>query len=99
MVNLGLTTPEMAAAVLRDDVVLSPAMVKQEVDRYTFDSPGQATSYYYGYMHLFQLRAQIELKLGPRFDRRKFNDFVLSQGMLPPDLMQKAVEAEFLPGF
>ena len=97
MVNLGLTTPERVAAVLRDDVVLSRAMVKQEVDRYTFDSPGQATSYYYGYMRLMQLRAQTELTLGPRFDRKKFNDFVLSQGMLPPDLLRKAVETDFIP--
>ena len=98
MVNLGLTTPERAAAVLQDDVVLSRAMVKQEVDRYTFDSPGQATAYYYGYMRLMQLRAQTELTLGPRFDRKKFNDFVLSQGMLPPDLLRKAVATDFIPG-
>ncbi|MEO8751590.1 MAG: DUF885 domain-containing protein [Casimicrobiaceae bacterium] len=99
MVNLGLTTPERVAEVLRDEVVLSPAMVKQEVDRYTFDSPGQATSYYYGYMRLMQLRAQTELTLGPKFDRLTFNDFVLSQGLLPPDLMQQAVETEFIPRF
>jgi Bacterial protein of unknown function (DUF885) len=99
MVNLGLTTPEKAATVLRDDVVLSRAMVKQEVDRYTFNSPGQATAYYYGYMRLMQLRAQTELALGPKFDRKKFNDFVLGQGMLPPDVLRKAVETEFIPGF
>ncbi len=98
MLNLGLTTPERAAAVLRDDVVLSKAMVKQEVDRYTFWAPGQATSYYYGYQRLMQLRAQTELALGRQFDRRKFNDFVLSQGVLPPALLKKAVEAEFIPG-
>ncbi len=97
MLNLGLTTPEKAAAVLRDDVVLSQAMVKQEVDRYTFWAPGQATSYYYGYLRLMQLRAQTELALGQKFDRQKFNDFLLSQGLLPPDLLQKAVETEFIP--
>ena len=99
MVNLGLATPERVAEVLRDDVVLSRAMVKQEVDRYTFDAPGQATSYYYGYMRLMQLRAQTELTLGPKFDRLKFNDFLLSQGLLPPDLMATAVETEFIPRF
>lgn len=99
MVNLGLTTPEKAATVLRDDVVLSRAMVKQEIDRYTFNSPGQATSYYYGYMRLMQLRAQTELALGSRFDRKKFNDFVLGQGLLPPDVLRKAVETEFIPRF
>jgi uncharacterized protein (DUF885 family) len=97
MVNLGLTTPESAAAVLRDEVVLSRAMVKQEVDRYTFNSPGQATAYYYGYMRLMQLRAQTELTLGPKFNRKKFNDFLLGQGMLPPDLLRKAVETDFVP--
>ena len=98
MINLGLITPERAAALLSDEVVLSRAMVKQEVDRYTFWDPGQATSYYYGYMRLMQLRSQTELALGPRFDRQKFNDFVLSQGLLPPNLMQKAVEMDFIPG-
>ena len=97
MVNLGLMSPDRVAAVLRDDVVLSRAMVKQEVDRYTFDNPGQATAYYYGYMRLMQLRTQAQLALGPRFDRKKFNDFVLSQGLLPPDLMRQAVETEFIP--
>lgn len=98
MVNLGLTTPERAAAVLSDEVVLSPAMVKQEVDRYTFIAPGQATAYYYGYMRLMQLRGEIELTLGSRFNRQKFNDFVVSQGLLPPNLMQKAVETDFISG-
>ena len=97
MLNLGLTTPERAAAVLRDDVVLSKGQVKQEIDRYTFWAPGQATSYYYGYMRLMELRAQTELELGERFDRKKFNDFVLSQGVLPPALIKKAVETEFIP--
>ena len=97
MLNLGLTTPERAAAVLRDDVVLSTGQVKQEIDRYTFWAPGQATSYYYGYMRLMELRAQTELELGERFDRKKFNDFVLSQGVLPPALVRKAVETEFIP--
>jgi uncharacterized protein (DUF885 family) len=45
-----------------------------------------------------QLRAQTELTLGPRFSRQKFNDFVLSQGLVPPDLLRKAVETDFIPG-
>lgn len=96
MLNLGLIAPERAAALLTDDVVISSAMVKQEIDRYTFWAPGQATSYYYGYLAFMQLRTQAELALGARFDRRKFNDFVLQQGFLPPALMKKAVETDFI---
>jgi uncharacterized protein (DUF885 family) len=59
--------------------------------------PGQAGSYYYGYSRLLQLRAEAELALGSKFDRLKFNNFVLDQGMLPPDLMAKAVRERLLP--
>ena len=44
--------PEQAKALLMDDVVLSEAMATQEVERYTFRAPGQATTYFYGYTRL-----------------------------------------------
>ena len=34
------------------------ANVRQELDRYTFRSPGQATSYFYGYSRILELRAE-----------------------------------------
>ena len=48
MVNLGQITPDAAQQFLMDEVVLSEPMAKQEVDRYSFRAPGQATSYFYG---------------------------------------------------
>ena len=42
-------------------------------------------------------RAETELALGDRFDRQRFNDFLLDQGLLPPDLLAKAVREEFVP--
>ena len=60
-------------------------------------APGQATSYFYGYTRWMQLRAETELALGPKFDRLRFHDFVLSQGLLPPDLMSEAVRTQFVP--
>ncbi|WP_375772386.1 DUF885 domain-containing protein [Archangium gephyra] len=96
MVNLGLLTREEAGRVLTEEVGLSEAMVRQELDRYTFRSPGQAGSYFYGYTRLMELRAETELALGPKFDRQAFNNFILDQGLLPPDLMAKAVREEFL---
>jgi hypothetical protein len=97
MLNLGMITPEAARQFLQQEVCLSPAFAKSEVDRYTFLSPGQATSYYYGYSRIMQLRGETEVKLGTAFDRQKFNDFILSQGLLPPDLMKKAVDEIFIP--
>jgi uncharacterized protein (DUF885 family) len=97
MLNLGLTDRDTAFAVLTDQVGLSKAMARQEVDRYTVNSPGQAGSYFYGYSRIMQLRAETELALGKRFDRKAFNDFLLDQGMLPPDLLAKAVREDFVP--
>ncbi|PWK85825.1 DUF885 domain-containing protein [Fulvimonas soli] len=97
MLNLGLITRERAHDVLVRDVGLSEAMARQELDRYTFDSPGQATAYFYGYMRLQQLRLETELALGPKFDRQAFNDFVIDQGLLPPAQLAEAVRTQFIP--
>ncbi|MCF3649803.1 DUF885 domain-containing protein [Synoicihabitans lomoniglobus] len=97
MLNLGLITRDEAARVLREDVGLSSAMVTQEVDRYTFRAPGQATSYFYGYQRLMALRTATEVTLGAKFDRMAFNDFIIGQGLLPPELLAAAVRNEFIP--
>jgi hypothetical protein len=89
-----LWTPEKARAFLQKDVGLSPAFATEEVDRFTFRSPGQATAYFYGYSRLLELRAAAEKQMGDKFDAQKFHDLVLAQGLLPPDLLRKAVLAE-----
>lgn len=94
--QMGKVTVEEAKRVLEEDVVQSKAMAKQETDRYTFRAPGQATSYFYGYVKLMDLRREVESKLGPKFDAMRFHDFVLDQGLLPPALLRKAVLAEFV---
>jgi uncharacterized protein (DUF885 family) len=97
MLNLGRLEPAAAEAVLREQVMLSKAMTRQELDRYMFRAPGQAGSYFEGYTRLQQLRAETELALGSRFDRLAFNDFLLAQGLLPPDLLARAVREELVP--
>ena len=77
--------------------MLSHAFAKEEVERFTYRSPGQANSYFYGYTRLLALRKQTEAALGARFDQQKFHDFILAQGLLPPDLMQKTVLDDFIP--
>ena len=93
----GKVTPAQAYEVLEKDVMLSHAFAKEEVERFTFRAPGQANSYFYGYTRLLALRKETEAALGAKFDQRKFHDFILSQGLLPPDLMRKAVLDGFVP--
>jgi uncharacterized protein (DUF885 family) len=95
--QMGKVTPEQAYKVLEDDVVLSHAFATEEVERFTFRSPGQANSYFYGYTNLLALRKETEAALGKKFDQKKFHDFILAQGLLPPDLMRKAVIEDFVP--
>lgn len=97
MLNLGQTDREQARRLLIDGVGLSEAMATQELDRYTVRSPGQACSYFYGYTRILELRMQTELALGDKFDRLAFNNFLLDQGLLPPDQLAAAVNEVFVP--
>jgi thiol-disulfide isomerase/thioredoxin len=96
--QMGLVAPEDAVRFLQEEVVLSEPMARQEVERYTFRAPGQATSYFHGYTRFMELKSRVELLLGPKFDRMRYHDFVLAQGLLPPDLLAKAVMEVFVPG-
>ena len=78
--------------------MLSDALARAEIERYTFRGPGQATSYFNGYLRLMELRAESELLLGKRFDKQAFHDFILAQGLLPPALLRQAVQQTFVPG-
>jgi hypothetical protein len=92
----GKIQPADAFRVLEQDVVQSHAFAEEEVERYTYRSPGQANSYFYGYTKLIALRKDVEAKLGNKFNQKKFHDFILAQGLLPPDLMRKAVMEDFV---
>jgi hypothetical protein len=92
----GKVTPAEAKALLMHDVGQSDAFAQSEVERYTFKMPGQANSYFYGYTKLIALRKDTEAALGAKFNQQRFHDFILSQGLLPPDLMRKAVMEDFV---
>jgi uncharacterized protein (DUF885 family) len=93
----GTIQPADAMRVLTQDVVLSTPFANEEVERYTFRSPGQANSYFYGFTRLLELRKDTEAALGSKFDTQKFHDFILSQGLLPPNLMRQVVIDDFVP--
>jgi hypothetical protein len=92
----GKVTPKQAMQVLEKDVVCSPAFATEEVERYTFRMPGQAPSYFDGYTRLMEIRTAAEKALGPKFNAQHFHDFILSQGLLPPSLLRKAVMEDFV---
>jgi uncharacterized protein (DUF885 family) len=87
----GKWTPEAAREFLQKEVGISLAFATEEVDRFTFRSPAQATAYFYGYTKLLELRDAAQKQLGSRFDPLTFHDLILAQGLLPPDLMRNAV--------
>jgi uncharacterized protein (DUF885 family) len=93
----GKLQPADAMRILTQDVVFSVPFANQEVERYTFGSPGQATSYFYGYTRLLELRKETEEALGAKFSAQRFHDFILAQGLLPPGLMKNAVDDRFIP--
>jgi uncharacterized protein (DUF885 family) len=95
MINTGQLAPDEAVDFMVEQIALSLPMATSEADRYSFIMPGQATAYYYGYMNLMRLRTELEVLLGDDFNQREFHDFILEQGLLPPDLLREAVLERF----
>jgi uncharacterized protein (DUF885 family) len=95
MVNTGRMSRDEAERFLIEQLALSPAMASSEADRYAFWLPGQATSYYVGYMNMMRLRTEVEIAAGDSFDQRAFHDFILEQGLLPPHMLREAVLQHF----
>jgi uncharacterized protein (DUF885 family) len=93
----GKLTQEQVYHIMEKDIGISHALATEEVERFSYRAPGQANSYFYGYTKLLELRKDTEAALGAKFDARKFHDFILAQGLLPPDLMHKAVMDELVP--
>jgi len=54
-------------------------------------------AYFVGYQSMLETRQRAELALGGHLDRQRFHDFILAQGLLPPDLRLRAVMEEFVP--
>lgn len=96
MINLGQISREDAMAFIVGEVGISTPLAQSEVDRYSFRAPGQATSYYFGYMNLMSLRTEVELRMRDRFNQRAYHDFLLNQGLLPPDILRQAVLDNFV---
>jgi uncharacterized protein (DUF885 family) len=67
--------------------------MESEVNRYSH-TPGQALSYMIGRHLMLELRADLEKKLGDKFEEKRFHDSVLSYGGLPFNLLKETVARE-----
>ena len=50
-------------------------------------------------MKIREIRARTELTLREKFNQKAFHDFILSQGLLPPEVLTKAVTEDFVPRY
>ncbi|MDP3176763.1 MAG: DUF885 domain-containing protein [Spirochaetaceae bacterium] len=76
---------------LEENTGLGSGMIQSDVTRYIID-PGQATSYYAGFLRILELREKCRQALGPLFDLRRFHEALLSSGALPFDVLEKKLE-------
>jgi len=84
-------TEEQAVQYFLSNSAITEAQARSEVQRYIV-TPGQATAYKIGMIHIQTLRAKAEGELGDKFDIRAFHDTVLGGGALPLDVLTRKVD-------
>jgi uncharacterized protein (DUF885 family) len=86
---------QQTIAFMKENTPMSEGQVISEVDRYMI-WPGQALAYKVGQRAIVALRTELQEKLGPSFDIKKFHDALLSHGPLPLTVMRQTVLRQFL---
>jgi uncharacterized protein (DUF885 family) len=64
--------------------------VEYEVSR-CIAAPGQATSYYVGFLKILELRQRAQEALGNRFDLKEFHNVLLGNGAMPLGILEQVV--------
>ncbi len=90
--HLGKIKEAEVIRVFTKDIGISEAMAKLEVRRYTYDDPGQAPSYYFGFRKMRVMKASALKRLGNKFSEKCFNDGVLALGLLPINIVAGRME-------
>ncbi|MSP85415.1 MAG: DUF885 domain-containing protein [Flavobacteriaceae bacterium] len=83
-------TREQAIQYSLENEAESEASITPEIERY-MAIPGQALSYKIGQLKIIELRKKAEVKMGSKFDIKKFHEKVLESGVLPLALLEKKI--------
>lgn len=84
---------QRAVDYMKENAMESEAQILSETLRYSCDMPGQALAYKMGAMRILELREKARAALGPKFDIRKFHDWILASGSLPMTTLERHVQA------
>lgn len=84
---------DRAIAYMREHAMETDTQIASETLRYSCDMPGQALAYKMGAMRILELREKARKALGPRFDIRRFHDWILGSGSLPMTTLERHVQA------
>jgi len=83
---------DKAASYLANAAGYSQDYAQREIIRYAV-WPGQATSYYIGFLKILELRQKAKDALGARFDLNAFHHTVLANGSVPLSILEKLVDS------
>ena len=83
---------DQAAAYLADAAGYQQNYAQREITRYSV-WPGQATSYYLGFLKILALRQKAADALGARFDLKAFHRVVLENGSVPLSILESLVDS------
>ncbi|MCO6436845.1 MAG: DUF885 domain-containing protein [Phycisphaerae bacterium] len=78
---------DRAVAYMRENTTRTDEEIESDVIR-CISLPGEAAGAEIGRQHFDALRREAEEKLGDRFDLRVFNEFMLSGGPMPLDMLE-----------
>ena len=96
--NAGTITREEARRVLQDELMLSDALSRSELERYTFRVRGRLPRILMDISGWWSCALKASCCWASASDKQAFHDFILAQGLLPPVLLRQAVLQTFVPG-
>lgn len=82
---------DRAVNYMKSHTALTDANIDAEINRY-ISWPGQALAYKLGELKIVALQQRARSALGTRFDLRRFNDAILSEGAVPLDVLEEQID-------